>query len=77
MIVARPAHLIARRICYVIGAWLAPTVLGGFAAGQVHWFQRSPRWSRWALRWGLPSLLIDNVAASPARLRIVREELRA
>jgi putative drug exporter of the RND superfamily len=38
---ARLAHLIARRRWYVIGAWLALTVFGGFAAGQVskRWFQ--------------------------------------
>ena len=38
---ARLAHVIARRRWYVIGAWLALTVFGGYAAGQVsnRWFQ--------------------------------------
>ena len=38
---ARLAHLIARRRWYVISAWLVLTVFGGFAAGQVskRWFQ--------------------------------------
>jgi len=38
---ARLAHVIARRRWYVIGAWLVLTVFGGFAAGQVskRWFQ--------------------------------------
>src|SRR3954453_23460633 len=38
---ARLAHLIARRRWYVIGAWLVLTLFGGFAAGQVskRWFQ--------------------------------------
>jgi RND superfamily putative drug exporter len=38
---ARLAHLIAHRRWYVIGAWLALTIFGGFAAGQVskRWFQ--------------------------------------
>ena len=38
---ARLAHLIARRRWYVIGAWIVLTLFGGFAAGQVskRWFQ--------------------------------------
>jgi RND superfamily putative drug exporter len=38
---ARLAHVIARRRWYVIGAWLALTVFGGYAAGQLsnRWFQ--------------------------------------
>ncbi len=38
---ARLAHLIARKRWYVIGAWLVLTLFGGFAAGQVskRWFQ--------------------------------------
>jgi RND superfamily putative drug exporter len=38
---ARLAHVIARRRWYVIGVWLVLTVFGGFAAGQVskRWFQ--------------------------------------
>jgi RND superfamily putative drug exporter len=38
---ARLAHLIARRRWYVIGAWLVLTLFGGFSAGQVskRWFQ--------------------------------------
>jgi RND superfamily putative drug exporter len=38
---ARLAHLIARRRWYVIGAWLVLTIFGGFAAGQVskRWYQ--------------------------------------
>ncbi|MEP6976473.1 MAG: MMPL family transporter [Thermoleophilia bacterium] len=38
---ARLAHLIARRRWYVISAWLVLTVFGGYAAGQVskRWFQ--------------------------------------
>jgi len=37
----RLAHLIARKRWYVIGVWLALTLFGGFAAGQVskRWFQ--------------------------------------
>ena len=38
---ARLAHLIARKRWYVIGAWLVLTLFGGFAAGQVskRWYQ--------------------------------------
>jgi RND superfamily putative drug exporter len=38
---ARLAHLIARRRWYVIGAWIVLTLFGGFAAGQVskRWYQ--------------------------------------
>ena len=38
---ARLAHLIARRRWYVIGVWIVLTLFGGFAAGQVskRWFQ--------------------------------------
>ncbi len=38
---ARLAHVIARRRWYVIGAWMALTVFGAFAAGQVskRWYQ--------------------------------------
>jgi len=38
---ARLAHVIARRRWYVIGAWILLTLFGGFAAGQVskRWFQ--------------------------------------
>src|SRR5438105_2410505 len=38
---ARLAHLIARRRWYVIGVWLVLTLFGGFAAGQVskRWYQ--------------------------------------
>ncbi len=38
---ARLAHVIARRRWYVIGVWLALTVFGGYSAGQVskRWFQ--------------------------------------
>src|SRR5438874_5690097 len=38
---ARLAHVIARKRWYVIGTWLALTLFGGFAAGQVskRWFQ--------------------------------------
>ena len=38
---ARLAHLIARRRWYVIGVWVALTLFGGFAAGQVskRWYQ--------------------------------------
>src|SRR5881396_580490 len=38
---ARLAHVIARRRWYIIGAWLVLTLFGGFAAGQVskRWFQ--------------------------------------
>ena len=38
---ARLAHLIARRRWWVIGAWIALTLFGGFAAGQVskRWYQ--------------------------------------
>ena len=38
---ARLTHVIARRRWYIIGAWLALTVFGGYAAGQVadRWFQ--------------------------------------
>src|SRR6266849_168877 len=38
---ARLTHVIARRRWYVIGAWLALTVFGGYSAGQVskRWFQ--------------------------------------
>jgi RND superfamily putative drug exporter len=36
---ARLAHLIARRRWYVIGAWFVLTAFGAFAAGQVKWFQ--------------------------------------
>ncbi len=38
---ARLAHVIARRRWYVIGAWLVLTVFGAFSAGQVskRWFQ--------------------------------------
>ncbi|HEU5363186.1 MAG TPA: MMPL family transporter [Gaiellaceae bacterium] len=36
---ARLAHVIARRRWYVIGAWFVLTAFGAFAAGQVKWFQ--------------------------------------
>ena len=38
---ARLAHLVARRRWYVIGVWIALTLFGGFAAGQVskRWYQ--------------------------------------
>src|SRR5712692_3689807 len=38
---ARLTHVIARRRWYVIGAWLALTIFGGYSAGQVskRWFQ--------------------------------------
>src|SRR5512146_488605 len=38
---ARLAHLIARKRWYVIGAWIVLTLFGGFAAGQVskRWYQ--------------------------------------
>src|SRR5579884_4019760 len=38
---ARLAHVIARRRWWVIGIWIALTLFGGFAAGQVskRWFQ--------------------------------------
>src|ERR1700756_2415921 len=38
---ARLAHVIARRRWYVIGVWIVLTLFGGFAAGQVskRWFQ--------------------------------------
>src|SRR5947199_6598581 len=38
---ARLAHVIARRRWYVIGTWLVLTLFGGFAAGQVskRWYQ--------------------------------------
>jgi putative drug exporter of the RND superfamily len=38
---ARLAHVIARRRWYVIGAWIVLTLFGGFAAGQVskRWYQ--------------------------------------
>ena len=37
----RLAHLIARRRWWVIGVWIALTLFGGFAAGQVskRWYQ--------------------------------------
>jgi putative drug exporter of the RND superfamily len=40
-LLARLAHMIARRRYAVIGAWLVLTLFGGFAAGQVskRWFQ--------------------------------------
>jgi RND superfamily putative drug exporter len=40
-LLARLAHLIARRRWYVIGAWIVLTLFGGFAAGRVskRWFQ--------------------------------------
>jgi len=40
-LLARLAHVIARRRWYVIGAWIVLTLFGGFAAGQVskRWFQ--------------------------------------
>jgi putative drug exporter of the RND superfamily len=40
-LLARLAHLVARRRWYVIGIWLVLTVFGGFAAGQVskRWYQ--------------------------------------
>jgi RND superfamily putative drug exporter len=40
-LLARLAHFVARRRWYVIGVWLALTLFGGFAAGQVskRWFQ--------------------------------------
>jgi putative drug exporter of the RND superfamily len=40
-LLARLAHLIARRRWYVIGVWIALTLFGGFAAGQVskRWYQ--------------------------------------
>src|SRR3954465_9079825 len=38
---ARLAHVIARRRWFVIAAWAGLTIFGGFAAGQVskRWFQ--------------------------------------
>src|SRR5512146_818931 len=38
---ARLAHLIARKRWYVIGIWVVLTLFGGFAAGQVskRWYQ--------------------------------------
>ena len=38
---ARLAHVIARKRWYVIGAWIVLTLFGGFSAGQVskRWFQ--------------------------------------
>ena len=38
---ARLAHLVARRRWYVIGVWIVLTLFGGFAAGQVskRWFE--------------------------------------
>ena len=38
---ARLAHLIARKRWYVIGVWIVLTLFGGFAAGQVskRWYQ--------------------------------------
>src|SRR5919199_5982579 len=38
---ARLAHLVARRRFVVIGVWVALTLFGGFAAGQVskRWYQ--------------------------------------
>jgi RND superfamily putative drug exporter len=40
-LLARLAHVIARRRWYVIGAWIALTLFGGFAAGRVskRWYQ--------------------------------------
>jgi RND superfamily putative drug exporter len=40
-LLARLAHVIARRRWYVIGAWIVLTLFGGFAAGQVskRWYQ--------------------------------------
>jgi RND superfamily putative drug exporter len=40
-LLARLAHLIARRRWYVIGVWIALTLFGGFAAGRVskRWYQ--------------------------------------
>jgi RND superfamily putative drug exporter len=40
-LLTRLAHLIARRRWWVIGAWIALTLFGGFAAGQVskRWYQ--------------------------------------
>src|SRR5947208_9173456 len=40
-LLARLAHLVARRRWYVIGVWVVLTLFGGFAAGQVskRWYQ--------------------------------------
>src|SRR5438128_5865762 len=40
-LLARLAHLVARRRWYIIGLWVVLTVFGGFAAGQVskRWYQ--------------------------------------
>jgi RND superfamily putative drug exporter len=40
-VLARLAHVIARRRWYVIGAWIVLTLFGGFAAGKVskRWYQ--------------------------------------
>jgi RND superfamily putative drug exporter len=40
-LLARLAHFVARRRWYVIGVWVALTLFGGFAAGQVskRWYQ--------------------------------------
>src|ERR671936_2199866 len=40
-LLARLGHFVARRRWYVIGVWIALTLFGGFAAGQVskRWFQ--------------------------------------
>jgi RND superfamily putative drug exporter len=40
-LLARLAHVIAKRRWYVIGVWIALTLFGGFAAGQVskRWYQ--------------------------------------
>src|SRR5881397_200085 len=40
-LLARLAHLVARRRWYVIGVWIILTLFGGFAAGQVskRWYQ--------------------------------------
>src|SRR3989475_9180013 len=41
VLLARLAHVVARRRWYVIGIWIALTLFGGFAAGQVskRWYQ--------------------------------------
>ena len=40
-LLARLAHLVARRRWYIIGVWVVLTLFGGFAAGQVskRWYQ--------------------------------------
>jgi RND superfamily putative drug exporter len=40
-VLAQLAHFVARRRWYVIGVWIALTIFGGFAAGQVskRWYQ--------------------------------------